>query len=157
MNSSRIQSASDSSHMSLSDSLSPLHTDSNRAALPGSFNDEDAIREAITASIRNCQKSREVIAEQMTYLLGSAVTKRSLDSFTSESAEKHRWPAQYTRAFCHITGDWTLLRCVTEHSQFTLIGPEERKLLELGKRYLLQKRTAAAMRQLESDLGEVEL
>ncbi len=93
----------------------------------------------------------------MSRLLGATVTKRSLDSYTSESADQNRFPAQYTRAFCYVTGDWSLLRCVTERAGLHVISASERKLLELGRQYLIGKRAAEAVSRLELELAEVTL
>ena len=121
------------------------------------MNDEFVIRATITKVIRESSKKRDVIAEEMSDLLGTKVTRRALDSYTSESAEQNRWPAQYTRAFCYVTGDWTLLRCVSDLAGLHTITRAEAKLLELGKQIILQKRAAAAVARLELELAAVEL
>jgi hypothetical protein len=125
--------------------------------VPGSLNDEFLIRGVITRAIKNCPKKREAIAEEMTTLLGSKVTRRALDSYTSESAEQNRWPAQYTRAFCYVTGDWTLVRCVAELAGLHTITRAERKLLELGRQTIIAKRAAEAIARLEQELAGVQL
>lgn len=124
---------------------------------PGSFNDEFVIRGLITQSIKGCDKSRMQIAEEMSSLLGTQVTKRALDSYTSESADQNRFPVQYTRAFCFVTGDWSLLRCVTERAGLHVISKAERKLLELGRQYMIEKRAALAIEKLEIELQGVAL
>lgn len=106
---------------------------------PGSFNDEAVVRGLVTEVIRGSQKSREQIAEEMSVLLGERVTARMLNSYTSEAAEKHRWPAHFTRAFCFTTSDWRLLRCIAERAGFHLIDDNDAELLELGRQYLVRK------------------
>jgi hypothetical protein len=124
---------------------------------PGSFNDDHIIRGIVTDAIRKCPKTRDAICEEMSDLLGQRVTVRSLNSYTSEAAEEHRWPAQYTRAFCHATCDWRLLRCITERAGLHLITNAERKLLELGKQTLIIERAQAAVLKLKADLQKVSL
>ncbi|QHN04402.1 hypothetical protein FTO74_14295 [Granulicella sp. WH15] len=121
------------------------------------MNDEAVIRGIVTETIRHCSKSREVIAQEMTTLLGERVTARMLNSYTSEAAEKHRWPAQYTRALCHATGDWRLVRCISERAGFHLITKAEAKLFELGRQYLIEKRAAQTIAALERELAGVAL
>jgi hypothetical protein len=124
---------------------------------PGSFNDEFVIRAVVTRAIRDCDKKREQIAEEMSELLGTSITKRALDSYTSESAEQNRFPAQYTRAFCHVTRNWELLRCVTQRAGLQVISKSEARLMELGRQMLIQKRAAAAIVRLEAELADVAL
>jgi hypothetical protein len=120
--------------------------------MPGSLNDESIVRGIVTDAIRKSAKSREIIAEEMSQLVGARVTVRMLNSYTSGAAEQHRWPAQYTRAFCHVVQDWTLLRCITDLSGFHLISVEELDLLELGRQYLKRKSADEQITLLEAKL-----
>ncbi len=124
---------------------------------PGSFNDENLVRSIITESITNSAKSRDQVADEMTLLVGSRVSIRMLNSYTSEAAEQHRWPTQYTRAFCYVVQDWTLLRCIVERAGFHMITRQEHELLELGREYLKQKRANDNVQLLEQRLRGVEL
>lgn len=124
---------------------------------PGSMNDDGLIREIVTATIKNNPKSRQQIAEEMSRLIGSAVTERMLNSYTSEAAEQHRWPMQFTRAFCYVVQDWSLLRCIVERSNFYMITAAEAELLALGREYLKQKRASERIEALEKGLRGIEL
>lgn len=124
---------------------------------PGSVNDGNFVRSAITESIRRSTKSREEVAEEITALVGERVTVRMLNSYTSEAAGQHRWPLQYTRAFCFVVSDWTLLSVLAERSGLFLITPSEKELLSLGAEYLKQKRAAEQIAKLEKRLGGIEL
>ena len=124
---------------------------------PGSLNDDHVIRAIVTDSIRNCTKSREEIADEMTLHLGERVTVRMLNSYTAGASEKHRWPAQYSRAFCHATGDDRLIRCITERAGLHLITSDEGKMLELGRQFLIRKRADEAIAKLEQILRGAEL
>lgn len=125
--------------------------------MPGSLNDGNIVRRIITECIRNSDKSREAIAEEITNLVGEKVTVRMLNSYTSEAAELHRWPLQYTRAFCFAVSDWTLLRVIAEFSGLRLITRSEIELLELGKEYLKQKRANEQILRIEKRLGGMAL
>ena len=124
---------------------------------PGSFNDESVVRGIVTQVIRSNRKSREQIAEEMSFLLGDRITVRMLNSYTSEAAEQHRWPLQYTRAFCQVVEDWSLIRCITERSNLHLISDDETRLLDLGRQYLRRKRADAAIADLEKQLEGIDL
>jgi hypothetical protein len=119
---------------------------------PGSLNDESVVRGIVTNVIRKSAKSREEIADQMSLLCGDRITVRMLNSYTSEAAEQHRWPAQYTRALCQVVDDWTLLRCITERSGFHLITDDDAQLLELGRQFLIRKRADEQISLLEAQL-----
>lgn len=93
----------------------------------------------------------------MSLLLGCSVTKRALDSFTSEASDQNRFPAQYLRAFCRTTGDWSLIHCVSEGDGFRLIDQNEQKLLELGREYLRRKRAEKTISAIEQQFDGVEL
>lgn len=123
---------------------------------PGSLNDDGLIRELLTALIRRSSKSRQQIAEEMSRLIGSSVTVRMLNSYTSDAAEQHRWPIQFTRAFCHAIQDWALLRCIVERAGFHMITEAEARLLELGRQYLRQKRAGEQIAAIEGGLRGVE-
>jgi hypothetical protein len=112
------------------------------------------VREIITSSIKKSPKSRQLVAEEMSSLLGRKVTLPMLNAFTSDANEKHRWPLAWTRAFCHVTSDWTLLRAVVERAGFYVADQRDIQLLELGRQYLAKKTADKAMADLEQRLGE---
>jgi hypothetical protein len=125
--------------------------------MPGSCADATVVRSIISDSIRLSKKSRETIAEEMSCLTGDRVTLRMLNSYSSAAAEPHRFPVQYARAFCQVTGDWRLLSCIAERSGLRLIGNEEAQLLELGRQYLIRKRAEERTSSLELALVGAKL
>ena len=120
-------------------------------------NDDAMVRRTISQAIRDCSKSREQIADEMTEILGVRVTVSMLNDFTASAKRLCRWPAAWDRAFCAVTGDHELLICRVRAAGFTVIGPVERDLLELGREYLRRKRADAATSELEHRLREVKL
>jgi hypothetical protein len=138
----------------IAESFPPEQLDLYAAAppMPGSLNDESIVRGVLTQAIRNSAKSREQIAEEMSTLCGDLITVRMLNSYTSEAAEQHRWPAQYTRAFCQVIGNWELLRCIAERQSLHLITDDEAQLLELGRQFLIRKRADEQIALLEARL-----
>jgi hypothetical protein len=123
----------------------------------GGLNDDLLVREIVTSSIKHSGKSRDQIADEMSALLGLKVTERMITAFTAESKEMHRWPGAWDRAFSMVTGDERLLRFRAELSGLKVIGDQEQALLELGRQYLIQKRSAAKIDELEQQLRGVNL
>jgi len=123
----------------------------------GCFDDGELVRKVLTDSIRKCKKSRAQLAEEISFLSGRRLTEISLNKFTAESRTDYRWPAELDRAFCHATGDDTLLRCRAELAGYRLITADEIELLELGREYLRQKRANERVQLLEKRLQGVEL
>jgi hypothetical protein len=115
------------------------------------------VRGVLADSIKTCNKSRDQIAEAMTFALGREITTRQLNAWTAESREDYRFPSEFDRAFCFATGDDRLLRCRAELAGYKVISTEESDLLELGRNYLIHKRAAEKMAQLERQLQGVAL
>ena len=147
-------SASNGSMEKLPQLFSPNQPDlfTDEQPTPGSLNDSEIVRGLITKTIRESNKSREQIAEEMSVLCGDRITVRMLNSYTCEAAEQHRWPTQYTRAFCHVVGNWNLLRCIVERAGFHLITEDEAELLELGRQFLARKRADEQIALFEARL-----
>jgi hypothetical protein len=122
------------------------------AEASGSMNDGALIRGLLVEAIRNSDKSRAQIADEMTRLVGRDVTERMLNAYTAESKEEHRWPAELTRSFCSATGDDRLLRVLAEAAGLRVINASESRLLELGRNHLQRSRAERAITTLEQRL-----
>jgi hypothetical protein len=118
----------------------------------GGINDDLLVRDVITDAIKRSGKSRQQVADEMSALLGTEVTDRMLNSFTASSREQHRWPGAWDRAFCMAAGDDRLLTCRVELAGYKVIRGDEVHLLELGRQYLLRKRSEAELADLERRL-----
>jgi hypothetical protein len=125
--------------------------------VPGSMNDSSVIRTALVEAIRRSGHSREVIADKMSALTGTEITVRRINAFTAESREDYRFPLELARAFCTVTGDFSLLHWIAELSSLRLITDTEFELLCLGREYLIQKRASETIGMLEKRLQGVEL
>ena len=108
------------------------------------------LRRAIAAAISGCSHSRDQVADRMTELLGTPISKAQLDTWTAESKTGHRFPAEYLPALmaaCDDPGPMRLLaeaagmRLVSEEtfmrSQIAVLAEEEARLR--GERKLLEK------------------
>lgn len=125
--------------------------------LPGIFDDSAVVRGVLVQAIRKCGKSRAQLAEEISFLSGREMSEISLNKITAESRTDYRWPAELDRAFCHATGDDTLLRCRVELAGYKVIRSAEIDLLNLGRELLREKRAAAKAELLERRLRGVEL
>jgi hypothetical protein len=56
-----------------------------------------------------------------------------LDSWTAESKEYHRFPAEFIPAFCVATQDWGLLAMLAECAGGSFLEGHEVLLTELGR------------------------
>jgi hypothetical protein len=125
--------------------------------VPGSLNDDLLVREVIGNAIKQTEKTRKQIAEEMSRSLAVAVTARMITAFTSESKELHRWPGAWDRAFCAAVDDDSLLKCRVEAAGYHVINESEAELLALGREYLRQKRAGDQVALLERRLAGVEI
>ena len=73
--------------------------DERAATAPGRLNLSARIHAAIKNAIKNAKKSREIIADDMSELLGLEITIDKLYNWTAES-HPHRMPGEYYAAFC---------------------------------------------------------
>lgn len=88
----------------------------------------------------------------MSVLTGSQITVRRLNAFTAESREDYRFPAELVRAFSIAVNDFCLLQRLAELSGLRLVNEAESDLIELGRQYLLQKRSEEQIALLERKL-----
>lgn len=111
----------------------------------GSLNVSLRLREELSKGLKQCTYSRYEVAARMSELIGGEISKSQLDSWTAESKDAHRFPAEYLAAFCAATGYKQPLRMMAELVQCYLLESEEALLAELGK-----------INQLRKDLGKKE-
>jgi hypothetical protein len=94
-------------------------------AKEGEMDIANSLRLALVEAIRVCPLSRHQIAGEMSHLLGVEVTKTTIDTWTAESKERHRIPAEYLPAFCRATGDREPIRMLAEMGDmYAMPGPE---------------------------------
>jgi len=84
------------------------------------------IARAVAETLREADKAREQIAQDMTEWLGEDVTKNMLDAYASEAREDHTIPFLRLLALVHVTGDTRPLQLGAE--QFGCAVVEDRYL-----------------------------
>jgi len=112
----------------------------------GALNHHTQFCHSLTNAIKASGYSRFEIAGRMSHLLGIEITKFMIDSWTCESKDGHRLPAEYLPAFCAATESREPLRMLSELAgMYCLPGPEalraeihklseEEKLIRIEKR-----------------------
>lgn len=105
------------------------------------------VRDSITSAIKRCAKSREQVADEMSANLGVRVPERMITAFTAQSKEFHRWPAAFDIAFCEVVGNYSILRERVERAGFRMIGPEEQRLIDVGRAYIEKAKAEAVLAQ----------
>lgn len=113
--------------------------------LPASLDCDLTLRTLTSQAIRDCNLSREQIVEQMSVLAGHKITEQSLNCWTAESKDKHRFPAIYLPAFCAVTQDVRILQAVAQKLGLAVVGPEEQRLIALGR--VVEEERVAALRK----------
>lgn len=100
---------------------------------PGSMNISVQLRNELSEGLKMSMLSRHQVAARMSELTGAEITKSQLDSWTAESKEYHRFPAEYLPAFCFVTGYKKPLMIMARMVQCYLMESEGALLAELGK------------------------
>ena len=91
----------------------------------GSLNVHTRFCHLLTNTIKISKYSRFEIAGRMSHLLGTEVTKFMIDSWTCESKDGHRLPAEWLPAFCAAAENRSPLQMLSElGGMYCLPGPE---------------------------------
>jgi hypothetical protein len=94
----------------------------------GRFNRDLAVRNCLTESIRQCSKSREQLADELSELTGRLVSVAHLNDWCAPSKHQFRFPASHILAFCKATGDNSLSRL--------LLTPRDAAMIRLAEAFL---------------------
>ncbi len=100
--------------------------------LSGSLDISTKLRAALSAAIKRSPLSRHLIAGKMSDLMDRDITKAMLDSWTADSKDAWKFPAEYIPAFCLATEDTSLLELICSECKCLLVKTEDQLRLELG-------------------------
>lgn len=126
------------------------------------------LRQAVSNSIKESGKDRIDICGAIYKLIGVEVPKSSLDGWSAESRDRangcvdysgnKRWgmPAEVVPAFCHVTGDWTLLRILAEAGNFKALKGKEVVHARMGLLKEEIKRKEREYKDLEKALTKAD-
>lgn len=91
----------DDRQMSLFELLSQERDE--RAAGPGCRCISARLMVAVKEAVKGAPKSRETIADEMSFETGAEITVHMINGWIAES-HPHRFPAEYVGALCRVTG-----------------------------------------------------
>ena len=100
---------------------------------PGGLNVRYRLQAIITETIKRCSLTRWEIAGKMSSLLNQEISKYMLDTWTAESKEYHRFPAEYLPAFCQAVGSYEPLRFLAEMAGVFVLPGQEALRSEIRK------------------------
>lgn len=109
------------------------------------------IKEAISEAIKNSGLKRYTIAGKMSEHFGAEITESMLNSYTAESKEGYRMPAEYIPIFCKITQDYTVLEILVAAAGGRMVKSEEIYLLEMGRLQQAEKTIQKKRSQLQKE------
>jgi len=115
----------DNRQLSLFDVLKRCSENKPEQPPEGELDIANRLRISLIAAIKQCKLSRHQLAGEMSHLLGNEVSKTTIDSWTAESKEGNRIPAEYLPAFCRATGDREPIRLLAEGGDmYAMPGPQ---------------------------------
>ena len=110
------------------------------------------IKEAISEAMKNSGLKRYAIAGQMSELLSVEITESMLNSYTAESKECHRMPAEYIPTFCKLTKDYTVLEILVAAAGGRMAKSEEIYYMEMGRLQQAEKSIQQKRAQIQREL-----
>lgn len=91
------------------------------------------IKDGISEGIKNSGLKRYAIAGEMSEQLGVEITESMLNSWTAESKEGHRMPAEYYPTFCKITQDYRIMDMLVAAAGGRMARSNDIYYLEMGR------------------------
>ncbi len=104
-------------------------------------------RRELKTALSRSSLSRAAIAEALTSATGDRVTERRINAYLAESKEEYRFPVELELPLCEILGDYSLMELRCRRAGFRMIGPEEEKLIEIGRAFLQQAEARKVLRR----------
>lgn len=89
------------------------------------------IARAISRALKNCDMSRDEIAQEMTDYLGEKITKNMLDAYASEGRSNHKITWERVIALVYATGQHGLLGFMAEPFDLAVVPAKYSDLIEL--------------------------
>jgi hypothetical protein len=127
-----------------------------RKVTEGSLNVKERLRASLNAAIKQCNLSRHQIAGEMSHLVGADITRTQIDSWTAESKDLNRIPAEYLPAFCRATGSIEPMRIIAEAAgAFAMPGPDAIRS-EIQKLREQSRKINAELRKREIFVSQME-
>ena len=119
----------------------------------GKYRRKEAVQEALKRTLRNCQLSREEIADEMSRLMSEKVTVNHIANWTAESKNGWRMPLEYAAAFFVVTGDPGVIKAALAGSGIGILQDTDFALFELGRLVAEERARGKRKRQVMETLG----
>ena len=104
---------------------------------------------AMALALKECGKSREEVAAEMSAYLGEEVSVAMLNAYVSEARENHTINVIRYIALAHATGDMRLLNLVCELFDHVAIP---RRFERLAQAFMTQERLREALEFAEAEM-----
>ena len=109
----------------------------------GSLRRTESVLEAYSETLKDCRIERDIIAKEMSRLLGENVTISHINNWAAESKSNYRMPLEWSAAFCLVTNDYRVIKAAFRESGINILDDTEMVFYEIGK-YEEEKRDRAA-------------
>lgn len=146
----------DNRQISLFDVLQQTSCQAKSESTEGEMDISNKLRLALILAIKQSPLSRHQVAGEMSHLLGVEVSKTTIDSWTAESKDRHRIPAEYLPAFCKATEDREPLRLLVEHGGMFAMPGREALRAEIQKFSEQESKARAEKNKRKRFLEEME-
>lgn len=127
-----------------------------------SLNATSRLKASMREAIRNCRLSREEIVDQMRALAkteglgggrGTTISLPALDAWVAET-KPHVIPVNLLPLFCDVTRDGAPIAVLAATNGLSLIGPQERQLLEWARTEVRSRQLARKKKRLLAEMGD---
>ncbi len=118
------------------------------------FDVDMQIRRAMKKAIKQCPKSRIIIAAEMSELVGVQISEYMLNNWVAGSKNDYKIPASYIPAFCQVTGDISCLKIISNPLGVKVVENRDILWLKYAKIREYEKMIKAQKKMLEKRLKE---
>jgi hypothetical protein len=112
------------------------------------------IKEALSLDLRQCPWSRVEVCGKLSTMLGREITEATLDAFTAESKQGHRFPADLIAPWVRVTGSRRLLDLLCQWCGFHVADAIEHGFAELGRAQIESEKADAKLKALKGELWQ---
>lgn len=123
----------------------------------GSYRRAEAVREAVSLTLKDCQKrglTRNIIADEMTRLVGQTVSKSTVSNWGPDSKSGYRLPLEWAAAFSIVTNDNRAIKAAFSGTGINVLDDTEMIYYEIGKAEEIKREQAAKQKVHRNMLKE---
>lgn len=131
----------------------PLSNLPSRKYRGGTFRRIEAVKEALKSSLDKSGLARELIAEELSRLVGRNISVHQLNNWTAPEKKDRHIPLDCLGALVVILDSPEIVQAALDGSGFQVVGPTELAYLELGKITAEEKKRRKRKRKLMESLG----